>query len=317
MQILDLISAHGGLAATHELLASGVHERALTWYVREGIITRVRQGWYTRPELAPLAQQAIRVGGRLGCASGLSAHGIWTVDDGFLHVRTREHDARLRTRSDPTRRLTLNPDPTIIVHWQDPHTLRAALGAGRSSLRAVPHPKPPRAGDYRHRIVSPVEDCLADMIHCEPDRRFVLAAAESAMNKRLITVSAWKGLVDECDRATAAELSDFDTRMQSGIETITRIGLRHLNVPIQCQMPIPSVGRVDFLIGECLVIEVDGAEYHTDPEKFERDRERDATLSALGYRCLRFSYRQVMFGWPQVLRAIEASIHRGDHLRAR
>ncbi len=53
--------------------------------------------------------------------------------------------------------------------------------------------------------------------------------------------------------------------------------------------------RVDLMIGERLIVEVDGREHHSDPVAFERDRVRDARLSALGYRVLRFSCNQVMF----------------------
>jgi very-short-patch-repair endonuclease len=71
---------------------------------------------------------------------------------------------------------------------------------------------------------------------------------------------------------------------------------------------------VDFVIGERLVIEVDGAEYHTDPVRFEADRRRDALLSARGYRVLRFSYRLVIDDWPTVETAVLAAVARGDHL---
>ena len=72
--------------------------------------------------------------------------------------------------------------------------------------------------------------------------------------------------------------------------------------------------RVDFLIGRRLVIEVDGAEYHIDPVRFEADRTRDAELTTIGYIVLRFSYNQVIYRWHEVESAILASVTRGDHL---
>lgn len=56
------------------------------------------------------------------------------------------------------------------------------------------------------------------------------------------------------------------------------------------------VGRfeVDFLWpAQCLVVETDGFQHHGNRLAFESDRARDAELQALGYRVLRFTYRQL------------------------
>ena len=80
-------------------------------------------------------------------------------------------------------------------------------------------------------------------------------------------------------------------------------------------MTIRGVGHVDLLIGDALVIELDGREWHNDEDRFEKDRRRDAQLSIRGYRVLRFSYKQVFERWSEVRAAIEASIGRNDHRR--
>jgi len=90
--------------------------------------------------------------------------------------------------------------------------------------------------------------------------------------------------------------------------------LRH-RLPIRRQVRFAGLGRVDFLIGERLIIEVDGQEFHDRESSFEKDRKRDAVLSTLGYRVLRFSYWQVMGEWPLVVAAVMAAISRGDHQR--
>jgi len=78
------------------------------------------------------------------------------------------------------------------------------------------------------------------------------------------------------------------------------------------QVKIAPVGRVDFVFGDRLVVEIDGYEYHSSRDDFESDRRRDAMLSALGYRVLRFSHRQVMDRWTEVETAVLAAISRGD-----
>ena len=109
-------------------------------------------------------------------------------------------------------------------------------------------------------------------------------------------------------------LASADGVCESGTETYFWLRTRRAIPGIRRQVRIPGVGRVDFLVGHRLVVEIDGAEYHTDPVAFERDRRRDALLSRLGYRVLRFSYHQVMNEWPLVEAAVLAAIARRDHL---
>jgi len=45
--------------------------------------------------------------------------------------------------------------------------------------------------------------------------------------------------------------------------------------------------RADFVANDWLVVEIDGATYHSSPEAVERDRERDKTLRGFGYEVLR------------------------------
>ena len=52
--------------------------------------------------------------------------------------------------------------------------------------------------------------------------------------------------------------------------------------------------EVDFLWPSArLVVEFDGYGFHSDRVSFEADRRRDATLTAHGYRVLRFTWRQL------------------------
>ncbi|WP_185201318.1 endonuclease domain-containing protein [Glaciihabitans sp. INWT7] len=86
-----------------------------------------------------------------------------------------------------------------------------------------------------------------------------------------------------------------------------------LGLVVRIQVALAPGIRVDMLIGDRLVVEVDGREYHSDPSAFERDRVRDARLTALGYRVLHFSYSQVMYDWPAVEAAILTAMGRREH----
>ena len=52
--------------------------------------------------------------------------------------------------------------------------------------------------------------------------------------------------------------------------------------------------EVDFLWpAERLVVEIDGFAFHSSSRTFERDRRRDAALTAAGYRVVRVTWRQI------------------------
>ena len=65
--------------------------------------------------------------------------------------------------------------------------------------------------------------------------------------------------------------------------------------------------EVDFFWrAERLVVETDGHETHGTRAAFERDRAKDARLTALGYRVVRFTYRQLVYDRPLVVATLRA-----------
>jgi very-short-patch-repair endonuclease len=138
----------------------------------------------------------------------------------------------------------------------------------------------------------------------------VAASADSLVHQRLATRSAIAKVATRLPAATRRAVAHADGICESGTETL--FWLRMGSVISRRQVWLAPDIRVDFLLGERLVIEVDGEEFHSREGDFEADRRRDAALSAFGYRVLRFSYRQVMFDWPQVDSAVWAAVARGD-----
>ncbi|MDO5682542.1 MAG: DUF559 domain-containing protein [Propionibacteriaceae bacterium] len=118
-------------------------------------------------------------------------------------------------------------------------------------------------------------------------------------------------------QGVSARVDDVLTRMdraESGTETLVRLRLRSKGIKVHPQVFIPTVGRVDFLIGVSLVLEVDSVAHHFDPADQEADMVRDQKLVALGYRVIRISYSQIMFDWPavesRIMRIVRAGLHR-------
>lgn len=99
----------------------------------------------------------------------------------------------------------------------------------------------------------------------------------------------------------------------SGTETLFRLWLVRNGIKFRTQVSIPLVGRVDFVIGERLVIEIDSKAHHTSSENFSNDRRRDRLLTAQGYRHVRLTYAEVMFRLEEVGQDILALIRRDEH----
>lgn len=61
-----------------------------------------------------------------------------------------------------------------------------------------------------------------------------------------------------------------------------------------------------FWRAERLMIETDGHDTHGTRAAFERDRARDARLTMLGYRVVRFTHRQLVYGREHVAATLVA-----------
>lgn len=284
-----LVAAMGGVIATHELYAHGITRGRIAALLRAGALQRIRQGWYGLPEIAPLAAAAVRVGGVLGCVSTLGRYGCWMPPDAGIHVAVPHHRARLRRPADAHARLS--PIDAVRVHWSDLEP------EGRLSLG--------------------VEDALRQVARCQPIE-YVLAIVDSALARRegrepLLSRHRWAELASEFGELEPL-LREVDPRSESGTESVFRIRLLiRCGLRPRSQVEVMGVGRIDFLLGRRLVIEVDSERFHANPVQYRADRRRDALLSARGFRVLRFTYEQVLFDWPQVEASVLAAVARGDH----
>lgn len=275
------IARRGGLVATHELAADGITRSDIDANLGSGRIIRVRQGWYSRREIHPDMLAAARVGGRVTCQSALHLGGFWVVRDTRLHLAVDRNDCQLRSPSDSRKRLS--PDDRVVVHWRT-------------------HPTPSRL------VVDPI-GALADLCDCaSPD--LITAVTDSVLLKRPWLRREVLALAGGAEAAVSRALLAADGICESGIETLFWLRMRGL-APRR-QVKVASVGRVDFVFGDRLIVEVDGYEFHSSRDDFESDRRRDAVLSSRGYRVLRFSYRQVMDRWDEVESAVVSAIARGD-----
>lgn len=262
--------------------------------VHAGDLERLRNGWFAVAGTPPELARAVRLGGKLSCISALRMHGLWTMPDKRVHVAVRGNAARLRSPDDRRVPWVAAEHPDIALHWN-----------------AVP---------VRTPRESPLDVVLAALCHhivCA-SRESALVTIDSALNARvggrpvvradeLVRLSA--GLPAAC----RPYIDEADAHSESGTETLVRIRLRRLGLRVRVQVRIGRVGRVDLLVGDRLVIEIDSRAHHLG-DNYEKDRRRDLELARQGFVVLRLSYARVMFDWPSAEAAILDLVRRGEHL---
>jgi very-short-patch-repair endonuclease len=280
------MSALGTVVATHELLARGHTQMALRTAAGHGAITRVRKGWYSLPALSPDEQAAARVGGRLACISAAVSLGLWVPrHKPVLHVSVSANACQLRDRRDFRQRLADQIARDVEVHWTD-----VQQSGSRTVVGAI--------------------EALAQICACA-DAEFAYVVCESALYQERVSRTDFLLLLTRLPSRLGHVLRTCASKSESGTESMFAFRMRESGIAFRQQVWI-GPDRVDFVIGERLVVEIDSLEFH-DPTV---DCLRDCRLSIGGYRVLRFMYSQIVDAWPSVLASVLAAMSRGDHLAA-
>ncbi|WP_175494285.1 endonuclease domain-containing protein [Herbiconiux ginsengi] len=233
---------------------------------------------------------ALRIGGRLSCLSVLKSHDLWCATDSRLHVRV---PARPRNLSSPLdRRVPLGRPERfgVVVH------------------RSRPAP-------FLEEPDGPIDSfawALLHSIECQ-SQNDAIVTLDSALHSQRVSRTELEFLCAGLPKTYRAYLELTDANAASGLETKARLGLRGYNISSLSQVKIRGVGNVDLLVGDRLVVETDGREWHTKPAAYLEDRRRDLALTELGYIVLRLSYSQVMEEWDRVLGVIRGIVARGEH----
>ena len=149
---------------------------------------------------------------------------------------------------------------------------------------------------------------------CVP-RDLTLTVWESAVRRGLLSTDElrrvdWRSLRAREAADACSALSD------SGLESLFLSRIGRVGAGIRQQVWIDG-HPVDFLIGDRLVVQLDGFEHHSAPSARRRDLDADARLALRGYTVLRFDYQQVMYGWDAVEAVIATAMAQGLHLAKR
>lgn len=272
----EWLTRHGGIVHSSDARAAGFSDRAVAAAVAGGGVRRVRRSWLVTPAGDARRVAAASMGGRVTCVSAATLLGLWVPAHEELHVAVPSSASRF-------------PRDGVRVHW----------GSG-------PSPVASRTVDDAPLNV------LFHLARCLP-RADALAVWESAIRHRVVdpavlSLVRWRSTHARELAGAASALSD------SGLETRFAEGVRRLGLPLRQQVWIDG-HPVDALIGDRLVVQLDGFAHHQAGDR-RRDLRADARLVLRGYTVLRFDYQQVLFDWPYVEATILEAVAQGRHLAA-
>lgn len=266
-----------GLVTTAELRRSGLTRSRIGAAVRAGAIARMRRGTYAVRGTCASMREAARHGGVLGCVSAARHLGLWTLaTDGVTHVWLRADGHRLA-----------HDGCRCVDHWD------AAPSPGPLAPASVP------------RI-------LRQIWLCRGVEEFFVAV-ESALHLGMLAPAGRAWLRRACGGLARTALDVAGKDSESGLESLLRWRLRDTGVSLRAQVDVVGVGRVDFLLGDRVILEADGAEHHGSAPARHRDLLRDANAAAWGYVTLRFDYAMIVHDWDTVRAAIDGLVAAGIH----
>lgn len=301
----DLGRISQGLVTSAQLVKAGVRRSALSQARKDGHVVRVRRGVYALADLPSLPRHLVT---DKGVAAAYVAH-VRAVLLGL----GRNAAAGGRTAA-ALYGWGLLVEPrlveVVLPHGWDLQAkgvrARQRRSAARSRVRVLP-------GTLRLRMTTPVQtviDCALELSLLE-----AVVVCDSALRSRAVTVEELRRAAGHLPGVRAARqlrqvLELCDPLSGSVLESVLRVRLVLAGIDGFTTQAVlattPRQVRVDFCFPEAsLVIETDGARWHTD---VARDQARDNGLAVLGWRVLRVTWAQVLHEPEQVLADIRAAL---------
>lgn len=274
MDPISALRTRDGVARVRTLKNEGVSDHALRRARERGLIFSVCRGWVALRGADAMLVAGAKRGVVLSCVTLAARRGLWVLSDSGPHLAAPPTSGHASSARG-------------IVHWSRPT-----------------FPRDPDTCE------DSLDNALVILARCQPYES-ALATWESALRQKLVD----PGVLARAPLPPAARqlLADARPFADSGTESIFLVRLRWLDVPITPQVWL--FGHVvDALIGERLVVQIDGG-HHVDAQR-AKDIAHDAQLKLHGYHVIRIGYDQLMNQWPWVQRTILAAIGQRLHRAA-
>ncbi|MFN3865665.1 MAG: hypothetical protein ACK4MD_03005 [Demequina sp.] len=261
MTVVGVLEGAGGVARTAALLASGCSPHAIKSAVAGGLAVRGRRGVLMLPGADASLVLATDLSGELTCVTALARHGISLLRPTrtlHLGVRSGYTTAGRRARG-------------VHLHY--------------AKARRAPSPGTPP--------VASVATALDEAGRCL-DERAHLVAVDAALHAGKVSMAQVAAFHSTSADRRAWLLAHADGRAESPGETLARLDIVRRGLAVHPQRFITGVGRVDLVVDDRVVVEIDGRAFHQGPESFVRDRRRGRRVVAGRLPVLRFAAAEVL-----------------------
>jgi very-short-patch-repair endonuclease len=218
---------------------------------------------------------------RVACISAAKLMQLWVLETAALHVVPRVNNSHVRADG---------RFPPVTIHWS-------------------PSPIEP---DSSRLVVESGRNALAHIADCQP-LEIAVATFDSAVRKGMVSVEELRRLASVRGGRFARVVELVSTQADSGLESITRVRLSWEGIACREQVVIDG-HAVDLLIGDRLIIQLDGRQHLEDPIQLARDRAQDRRLRRMGYTVLRYGYAEIVFGWETTWAEIRSHLAQRAHL---
>lgn len=286
--VAALASAQWGVVSRRQLLDAGLSHSMIGDRVRGGLLLSLHRGVYAVGH-AKLRREGTWLAAVLAVGPGaVLSH----RDAAGLHDLRPANHARHDVTTIADRRST----PRIRIH-----RTRSLDARDVTTVRGVPVTTVARtlvdlAGTVpRDHLARAVEEA-------ERQRTFDLAAIERTLARTRGRTGPGHGALREAiAEHVALGLSASDSALEDAFLRLAR----RAGLPTPAANALVEGFRVDVVWRtHRIAIELDGWATHHTRHAFERDRERDAALTAAGWRVVRFTYRQVLDRPDRVLNTL-------------
>jgi hypothetical protein len=288
-EIARVATAQHGVIGFEQLLAAGLGPGAVNARVRAGKLHRLHRAVFAVGHTS-LSRHARRLAAVLALGEGavlshVSAAALWAIrlsSASVIHVTVPTDAGRMRRSG-------------IVVHRS-----RTLAPADVTEHEGIPTTS-----------VARTQLDLASMLAPGPLER----AVERSLSLRLFDLEQTNAVIAANPRRPGARALARVIATMYDEPPLTRSDLEGLMRDL-CDahgLPRPQVNavvegeEVDFLWrDQRLIVETDGHETHGTRAAFERDRAKDARLTMLGYRVVRFTYRRLALEPQTVARTLRA-----------